>query len=207
MPKSYNPLPRKFYLRDTKTVSKDLLGKIIVRQTGRKILTAKIVETEAYFGDHDPACHAYNKITVRNKIMYDTGGKAYVYFIYGNYYCFNVVSEGKGTGNATLIRAVEPIDGIETMKKLRGETKNIYDLTNGPAKLCIALDIDKTLYGEDLTDKKNIYISKPIKNEKFEIVTTKRIGLNVGKDFPYRFFIKDNPFVTRHKVNKEIIIG
>ncbi len=206
MPENYKPLPGKFYLRDSITVSKELLGKIIVRKIGKKILTAKIVETEAYFGDHDPASHAYNKITDRNKIMYETGGKVYVYFIYGNYYCFNIVSAGKGTANATLIRAVEPVDGIETMKNFRGNVKNIFELTNGPAKLCIALNIDKNLYGEDVTNENHIYISKPIVKEAFEIITTKRIGLNVGVDFPYRFFVKDNPFVTKHKFNRQNIL-
>jgi len=196
----YKPLPRKFYLQDTITVSRELLGKIIVRKTGGKILTARIVETEAYFGDHDPACHAYQKVTERNKIMYDTGGKVYVYFIYGNYYCFNVVSEGKGTGNATLIRAVEPLEGIDIMKKFRGNVKNIHELSNGPGKFCIALNIDKNLYGEDLTVSEKIFISKPVKNEKFEVITTKRIGLNTGTEFPYRFYIKDNPYVTKHKL-------
>ncbi len=181
------------------TVSRELLGKIIVRKTKGKVLTAKIVETEAYFGDHDPACHAYQKITERNKIMYDTGGKAYVYFIYGNYYCFNVVSEGKGTGNATLIRAVEPLVGIDMMKKFRGNIKNIFELSNGPGKLCIALNIDKNIYGEDLTVSEKIFISKPVKKEKFEVITSKRIGLNTGTEFPYRFFIKGNPYVTKHK--------
>jgi len=196
----YKPLPRKFYLKNTLTVSRELLGKIVVRKTGGKAITAKIVETEAYFGDHDPACHAYQKITERNKIMYDTGGKVYVYFIYGNYYCFNVVSEGKGTGNATLIRAVEPLEGIGMMKKFRGNVKNIFELSNGPGKLCIAMNIDKNLYGEDLTVSEKIFISKPVKNEKFEVITTKRIGLNTGIEFPYRFFIKDNPYVTKHKL-------
>lgn len=204
---NYTPLPLKFYLRDTITVSKELLGKIIVRKTVKKILTARIVETEAYIGEHDPACHAYQKKTERNKIMYDKGGMVYVYFIYGNYYCFNIVSEKKGIGNATLIRAVEPIEGVDIMKKFRGIVKNNFELTNGPAKLCMALNIDKTLYGEDLTNEKNIFISKPFRNEKFEIITTKRIGLNIGKDFPYRFFIKDNPYVTKHKINKEILLS
>lgn len=200
------PLKRKFYLNDTITVAKKLLGKVIVRKTGKKVLTAKIVETEAYIGDHDPACHAYQKITERNKILYETGGMSYVYFIYGNYYCFNVVCEEKGLGNAVLIRAVEPLTGTETMKKFRGSVKNIHELTNGPAKLCMSLDIDKKLYGADLTKTGNIYITRDAKRNDFEIITTKRIGLNVGKDFPYRFFIKDNPYVTRHKFNKEIII-
>ena len=135
--------------------------------------------------------------------MYEHGGMVYVYFIYGNYYCFNVVCDDKGLGNASLIRAIEPIDGIEVMKKLRGETKNIHELTNGPAKLCMAMGIDRKLYGKDLTLSENIFISQPAKKEKLEIITTKRIGLNVGIDFPYRFFIKDNPYVTRHKFNSE----
>lgn len=204
--KKYKPLPQKFYLRDSVTVSKELLGKIIIRKIGKYILTSKIVETEAYIGEHDPASHAYMKVTERNKVMYDRGGKVYVYFIYGNYYCFNVVSERKGIGNATLIRAVEPIDGISIMKKFRRETKSIHDLTNGPGKLCMALDINKSMYGDDLTEEENIFISSPLKKERFEIVTTKRIGLNTGVESPYRFFIKDNPFVTRHKFNKEIIV-
>lgn len=199
----YKPLPRKFFLRDTVTVAKELLGKILSRKIGKKVLSAKIVETEAYIGEHDPASHAYQKITERNKIMYDQGGKVYVYFIYGNYYCFNVVCDSRGIGNAVLIRAVEPIEGIEQMKKFRGETKSVYDITNGPAKLCLAMNIDNSLYGADVTEEKSIFVSKPFKKEKFEIITTKRVGLNVGIDFPYRFFVKDNPYVTRHKFNRE----
>ena len=199
----YKPLQRKFYLRDTITVAKELLGKVIIRKVGKQILTAKIVETEAYFGDHDPASHAYQKITERNKIMYDKGGMVYVYFIYGNYYCFNIVTEEKGLGNAVLIRAVEPLEGIDSMKIFRGVVKNTYELTNGPAKLCLALNIDKKLYGEDVTKTGNIYISNPLREENFEIITTKRVGLNVGIDFPYRFFIKDNMYVTKHKFNRE----
>lgn len=203
MTRIYKPLKKNFYLQDTITVSKELLGKIIIRKTGKKILTGKIVETEAYIGEYDPACHAYQKITERNKIMYEIGGKVYIYFIYGNYYCFNIVSGEKGVGNATLIRAVEPLDGIEAMKKFRRDTKNFFELTNGPAKFCLAFNIDKKLYGEDLTTEENVFISEPLKKEKFEIVSSKRIGLNVGVEYMYRFFIKDNPYVTRHKFNKD----
>ncbi len=206
MLEKYKPLPLKFYLRDSVTVSRELLGKIIIRKIGKNVLTAKIVETEAYVGEYDPASHAYMKITERNKIMYDRGGKVYVYFIYGNYYCFNVVSERKGIGNATLIRAVEPLEGSNVMKKFRGKVRNIHDLTNGPAKLCMSLNIDKSLYGEDVTEEKDIFISSPLTKEDFEVVISKRIGLNVGIDYPYRFFIKDNPYVTKHKFNKEIIL-
>lgn len=206
LPDTKKPLPREFYLRNTITVSKDLLGKVIIRKTGNRILAAKIVEVEAYLGNSDPASHAYHKITERNKAMYGIGGHAYVYFIYGNYYCFNVVCEEEGIGHAALIRAVEPVEGIEIMKTFRSKTKNIHDLTNGPAKLCLAMNIDKKLYGADLTKKGEIYITDMFSNSPEEILASKRIGINVAVDLPYRFFLKDNPFVTRHKFNKEIII-
>lgn len=199
------PLPAKFYRRDTITVAKELLGKVLVKISGKSILSAMITETEAYIGEHDPASHSYKKFTERNRVMYDEGGKVYVYFIYGNYYCFNIVTGNKGDGNAVLIRAAEPLSGIERMKIVRGRIKNIHDLTNGPAKLCMALSIDNRLYGEDVTDKKKIFVSRnPLKSD-FTICISKRIGLNTGVDFPYRFFIKDNKYVTRHKFNKEII--
>jgi len=202
---NYKPVTVKFYLRDSLTVSRELLGKILIRNTGKKILAAKIVETEAYLGEHDPASHAYQKITKRNRVMYERGGLVYVYFIYGNYFCFNLVSGPEGTGNATLIRAVEPLEGIDEMKKFRGPVKNLHELTNGPAKLCLAMNIDSSLYGADATESRSIFISKPDKREKPEIITTRRIGLNVGVDFPYRFFIKDNPYVTKHKFNIEVL--
>lgn len=202
----YKPVGRKFYLRDTLIVAKDLLGKLIIIKTNNKTLIAKITETEAYRGIDDPASHSHLKITNRNKVMFDTGGKVYVYFIYGNYNCFNIVTEKKGTGSAVLIRAAEPVEGIELMKSFRGKIKNIYELTNGPGKLCKALNIDKTFYGKDVTEEGEIFISYPQRKERFDIVSTKRIGISKGADLPFRFFIKDNPFITKHKFNNEIII-
>ena len=169
MPKKYKPLSRKFYLRDSVTVSRELLGKIIIKKERNKLLTAKIVETEAYIGLTDPGSHAYKKFTERNKVMYEAGGKVYVYFIYGNYYCFNIVNGLKGEGNATLIRAAEPLEGIEIMKKYRGEVRNIYELTNGPSKLCMAMNIDKTFYGEDVTTDGKIFISEPLKKKRLKL--------------------------------------
>jgi len=200
--KNYIPLPHKFYLKDTITVSKNLLGKIIVRKYRNKILAGKIVETEAYIGEHDPACHAYQKITDRSSVLYEIGGTVYVYFIYGNYYCFNVVTEQKGFGAAVLIRAVEPIEGIDIMKKFRPKAKSTHELTNGPSKFCLAFNIDRNLNKEDITGKK-IFISNPMHKNNIDISVSRRIGLNIGKELPYRFFIKDNPFVTKHKINKE----
>lgn len=188
-------------MKDTIKVSERLLGKLIIRKIGKEILSAKIVETEAYIGKYDPASHSYRKFTERNKVMYEEGGKAYVYFIYGNYYCFNIVSEKKGIGNATLIRAAEPVEGLRIMKKFRGKIKTEFDLTNGPAKLCLAMNIDRRFNGADITKQNEIFISSPLKKEKFEIVTSRRIGISLGAEFPFRFFIKDNPYVTRHKFN------
>ncbi len=198
----YNPLPKKFYLRDSLSVAKKLIGKILVRRSGKNLIAGIIVETEAYMGDLDPGSHAYKKFTERNKIMYDTGGLVYIYFIYGNYFCFNVVCREEGIANAVLIRAVEPIEGIGLMEANRKNIKNPFDLTNGPAKLCMAFDIDKKLYGRDLTNDKEIFISESFKKTKFDIVISKRIGLSKGADLPYRFFIKDNPYVTKHRLNK-----
>ncbi len=199
MPDKLIPLKRKFYMNDAITVAVELLGKIIVRKIRNRILTAKIVETEAYLGDLDPGSHAFRGITERNKVMFGTGGLVYIYFIYGNYFCFNVVCGEKGTANAVLIRAAEPLEGIHQMEFYRGKIKNKFELTNGPAKLCLAMNIDKKLYGNDLTDDKHIFISELNKKQNFDILTSKRIGLNKGAEFPYRFFIKGNPFVTKHK--------
>jgi DNA-3-methyladenine glycosylase len=199
-----NKLGRDFYLQDTLTVSKKLLGKYLVRKLGNIYLAGKIVETEAYLGDSDPACHAFGRITPRNQTLYEEGGIAYVYFIYGNYYCFNVVTEEKGTGAAVLIRALEPVSGIEIMKINRRKIKKDTDLTNGPAKLCLSLNIDKKFNGADLTGN-DIFISCDIKRQKSITAVTKRIGIVKGADLPYRFFIKDNPYVTKHNLNKEIL--
>jgi len=198
----YFPLKDNFYKRDTIKVAKELLGKVLIRKTGKnEYLSGRIVEVEAYMGDHDPACHAYQKVTGRSSTLYEDGGTIYVYFIYGNYYCFNIVTETKGIGSAVLIRAIEPLEGIEIMKELRPKVRNSHDLTNGPSKFCLAFDIDKSFNGKKLSED-GIFISNPLKKEKFDIKTSKRIGINVGKDFPYRFFIKNNPFVTKHKYNK-----
>jgi len=199
----YKPLQRNFFLGDTLKIARDLLGKIIIKHDGKNILKGKIVETEAYIGDHDPACHAFQKFTDRSSVLFEKGGTIYVYFVYGNYFCFNIVTGKEGTGDAVLIRAVEPLDGLEIMKIRRPKAKNIVDLTNGPSKFCMAFGIDGKYNRNDITGK-DICISSHAEKEKFEIAASKRIGLNVGVDFPYRFFIKNNKFVTKHKFNKTI---
>ncbi|NIO44298.1 MAG: DNA-3-methyladenine glycosylase [Candidatus Aenigmarchaeota archaeon] len=182
-------LSRKFYSRNTKIVAKELLGKILIHRKCK----GKIVETEAYFGKDDPASHAYCKITKRNIIMYKKPGTAYVYFTYGNYWMFNVVTEKKGIPGAVLIRALEPLKGIEIMKRRR-KLKDIKNLTNGPGKLTKALGIEKKHNCLDLT-KSNLFIKDS--NEKFEIVNTTRIGLSRGQEKLLRFYIKNNDFVSK----------
>lgn len=203
----FSPLPKKFYLRDTLIVARELLGKLIVRKSGNRFIAGKIVETEAYIGAHDPASHAYGRVTPRNSTLYMEGGICYVYFIYGNYFCFNTVTGKDGEGSGVLIRAVEPVTGIKRMERNRPKIKNFHDISNGPGKLCLALEIDKKLNRTDITGIGKLFVSRPLKKEKFTTAVSKRIniGFDYGWEFPYRFFIKDNPFVTKHKFNKEII--
>lgn len=193
---SMKPLPRRFYTCETLTVAEGLLGKQLVRYTNNSRLVGKIVEVEAYRGSDDPSSHAHRGITPRNRLMFGKGGFAYVYFTYGIHHCFNVVTERENVPGAVLIRALEPISGIETMQKNR-ETENVLNLTNGPAKLTKAMNITKKQNGLDLTRSKELFICEPKVKEKFEVVSTKRIGIKVGADKPWRFYIKNNKFVSR----------
>jgi DNA-3-methyladenine glycosylase len=189
-------LPRRFYTRDTLTVAQELLGKRLVRYSPRGELVGRIVEVEAYGGTDDPGSHAYRRMTPRNRLMFKKGGFAYVYFTYGKHYCFNVVTERQNVPGAVLIRALEPLEGIETMKKNR-RTSNVLNLTDGPGKLTEAMNITGKQNGLDLTRSKRLFICKPEEKEKFEVVSTKRIGIRVGVNKPWRFYIEDNRFVSR----------
>ncbi|GAV22640.1 DNA-3-methyladenine glycosylase [Carboxydothermus pertinax] len=188
-------LPREFYAGNVLEVAKNLLNCYLVREYSGKLLIGKIVETEAYHQD-DPACHAYRKKTPRNETMFGPPGHAYVYFTYGMHYCFNVVTGDVGRAEAVLIRALEPISGIEVIKALRGN-KPERELLRGPAKLTQGMAIDLKLNGHDLTLGKALYITEgePLSPE--EIVTTTRIGINAGKELPYRFYIRGNKFVSK----------
>lgn len=203
---NHTPLPQKFFQRDTLLVAKELLGKLLVRKIKNKILSGMIVEVEAYIGAHDPASHSYQRITPRNQIMYEEGGHAYVYFIYGSSFCVNAIAGRKGEGNGVLIRAIEPVEGIDEMTQNRGMDESV-NLTNGPGKLCEALEIDKAFYGTELFNRNSSLIIceyKKIKED--EIGISKRIGLKVGMEFDYRFFVKGNKFISKHKFNKEVKI-
>lgn len=189
-------LEKSFYLNDTITVSKNLLGKNLCHQTEKGLITAKIVETEAYLSEDDPACHAYKKLTPRNANMFEEGGISYVYIIYGYYFCFNVVTGKKGKGEAVLIRAVEPVSGIDIMKEYRDVAKE-KDLTNGPGKLCLAMNINKSDNGLDLINGNKLYITDNETISDQDIVTTTRIGLTQGVDLPLRYYIRYNKYVSK----------
>lgn len=199
-------LNKSFYTRDTLIVAKELLGKFLVVNNGNQKIIVKIVETEAYKGPIDKACHTFNnRRTKRTEIMYSSGGCAYIYQIYGMYFCLNVVTENKEVGTAVLIRAGEPIKGIEKMASNRFSKqlsnlskKEIQNLTNGPGKLCKALGLDKLQNGSNLMENE-LFICKKNIDEPMQIVSTKRIGIDYAeeaKDFEWRFYIKDNPYVS-----------
>jgi DNA-3-methyladenine glycosylase len=198
----FRKLPKEFYLRSAVITAKELIGKYIFRIIGGKTLSGIIVETEAYTGRTDPAAHSYNGKTPRNAVMFEEGGAAYVYFTYGNHFCFNAVTCGKDRPSAVLIRGVEPVEGIEIMKKNR-RTDDMYNLTNGPGKFTKAFGIDRMLNGTCLWGME-IYIAERIGvHPKYNILKSKRIGINKNTDKLYRFYVKDNPFVsyTRRKIN------
>ena len=191
-------LPRSFYLRPTLVVAKDLLGKYFVRRLRREILVGKIVEVEAYRGEADPASHAYRGMTERNKVMFEEGGHLYVYFTYGMHFCANIVTQKQGVGEAVLIRAVEPLGGIGMMRRNRGIKNDDQELTNGPAKLCEAFAIKRNQNGIDLLGNE-ICIVYGESVSKRAIAGTTRIGIQVGKEKKWRFFVRRNKFVSKSK--------
>jgi DNA-3-methyladenine glycosylase len=194
---SAQTLPREFYSRDTLRVARELLGKTLVHDTERGRIAGMIVETEAYTSN-DPACHACSGITPRNAVMFGEPGHAYVYFTYGMYFCFNAVTAPQGTGEAVLVRAVEPLEGIDLMIENRG-TEVETNLTSGPGKLCMAFGLKRDHNGLDLTAG-----SLTIMNGErpSEIAETTRIGIRVGADLPWRFYIPNNPHVSRKPAGK-----
>jgi len=184
-----NILPREFYLKNTVSVAKNLLGKRIIRKIDRYEISGIITETEAYRHKDDPASHAFRKITDRNKIMFGDVGMAYVYFTYGMHYCFNVVARHpKIEAGAVLIRAIEPEKGIKIMQENRRIT-NLKNLTNGPAKLTQALEITKKHHGADLTKHSKLFITEGIKKP-VKISASPRIGIKEATDKLWNFKIK-----------------
>lgn len=201
-------LSREFYTRDdTLRIARDLLGKILVvpTESGERV-SGIIVETEAYLGVEDKAAHSFgNRRTKRTETMFATGGTVYIFFIYGMYYQFNVVAGAADKPHAVLIRAIEPFENIELMRERRrvngkNPTAKMPDknLTSGPGKLCIALGVDKSFNNRSLLDDK-VWLESG-DNSAVKICSGKRIGVDYAEEFaekPWRFWIKDNPFVSR----------
>lgn len=180
-------------LKDHSKAGKYLLGCLLVRQVGDRQIVAKIVETESYH-QLDPASHSFGGKTERNKAMFSNAGIFYVYFSYGMHWCLNIVTGKEDIGSGVLIRAIEPIEGLDLIKQNRVGIAG-FNITNGPGKLTKALQIDKSLYGHDIT-KPPLQIFEP-ENRNFEISTSTRIGISKAKDEMLRFYIKDNQYVSK----------
>lgn len=190
------PLPREFYARDTQLVARELLGAVLECRSVEGVAAARIVETEAYLGEHDLACHAAAGRTARTEPLYGRPGIAYVYFIYGMYWCFNAVTRAEHEPSAVLVRAVEPLAGIDLMRARRPKVRRDIDLTNGPGKLCLALGIDGR-HNSLRLDKPPLSIraGEPVADR--DVTITPRIGITQSADWPLRWFVTDSPYVSK----------
>jgi DNA-3-methyladenine glycosylase len=193
-------LSRDFYDRDTEHVARDLLGAVLECRTSDGIAAGRIVETEAYLGEHDLACHAAAGRTVRTDPLYGPPGIAYVYFIYGMYWCFNAVTRAEHQPSAVLVRAIEPVEGIDLMRRRRPKARRDVDLTNGPGKLCIALGIDGR-HNRNPLDKPPLRILEGDHVANRDVTVTPRIGITQSADWPLRWFVTDNAFVSKTPPN------
>jgi DNA-3-methyladenine glycosylase len=192
-------LERDFYARDTLVVARDLLGQRLVRVVDGQRLAGRIVEVEAYVGQGDEACHAARGRTDRNAVMFGLPGYAYVYFIYGMHHCVNAVTEPEGFAAAVLIRAVEPLEGLDVMQQHRKGRQGV-ELTNGPAKLCYAMDIDRGLNGTDLVSGQALWIEYERAVPDARVASGPRIGVRGDEralTVPWRLWIRDHPYVSR----------
>ena len=202
--RSATVLPREFYDRDPAVVGRELLGKLLIRREGRKLLAGRIVEDEAYLGARDPASHAFSGPTPRNSVMFGPPGYAYVYFIYGNHYCLNVCCLPPGIAGAVLLRAMEPVAGLEAMAEARGldasalvRASQLRLVSSGPGRMAEALDVTRERdNGKDLTSRRSDlwFADDGFRPEK--IVVTPRIGINKAIDEPLRFVVAGSPYVS-----------
>jgi DNA-3-methyladenine glycosylase len=189
-------LPRSFYARETELVARQLLGCTLEYKSPAGKASGLIVETEAYIGEHDEACHAVAGRTRRTDPLYGPPGMSYVYFIYGMYWCFNAVTREEGLPSAVLVRALEPLSGISLMRERRPRAKSDRDLANGPGKLCAALGIDGAANRLPL-QRGPLVIREGRDYEDAEISVTARVGITRSVDWPLRWIVKDNPHVSR----------
>ena len=216
--RSATVLPREFYNRDPVRVGRELLGKLLIRREGRKLLAGRIVEDEAYLGATDPAAHAYSGMTPRNAVLFGPPGYAYVYFIYGNHYCLNVSCMPEGVGEGVLLRAMEPVVGIEEMAMARGmdlptlpptagarmghpisswRPSQLRLISSGPGRMAEAMDITRERdNGKDMTSRRSdlYFADDGYRPEK--ILATPRIGIKKAVDDPLRFIVAGNLYVS-----------
>jgi DNA-3-methyladenine glycosylase len=193
-------LPASFYNRETEIVAREMLGTVLECDTPDGAASGIIVETEAYIGEHDLACHAVAGRTGRTEPLYGPPGISYVYFIYGMYWCFNAVTREEGLPSAVLVRALEPLDGLSLMHRRRPRVKKPTDLTNGPGKLCTALGITGSMSRKSLQRKPLIVREgEPIPDDRVQ--TTTRIGITRSADWPLRWLVRGNPFVSRGRTS------
>ncbi|HEU4563057.1 MAG TPA: DNA-3-methyladenine glycosylase [Gemmatimonadaceae bacterium] len=188
-------LPAAFYDRDTEHVARELLGAVLVCESEDGVASGRIVETEAYLGAHDPACHAVAGRTDRTWWLFGPPGVAYIYFIYGAHWCFNAVTREEGHGSAVLVRALEPLEGVELMRRRRPRARREVDLTNGPGKLCAALGITGALDGVPLQRPPlSIHRGEPVPDDLVRV--SPRIGITQAAAWPLRWHVADSPYVS-----------
>ena len=191
----FKPLPREFYEQDTLELARHLLGKVLVHISSEGLTAGMIVETEAY-GQRDPACHASRGMTQRNAAMFGPAGMAYVYLVYGIYYCFNVVSGEEGAGEAVLVRALEPLEGLDLLHKRRQKARKRTDLMSGPGKLCVAMAINKGHNNRSLIEKP-LFVAEGETVDRTAVACAPRIGISQATDKEWRYYLKENPYVSR----------
>ncbi len=185
-------LPRSFYARDTVVVARGLLGKILVHGE----TAGRIVETEAYLGGDDLAAHSAHGVTDRTRVIFGPPGHAYVYFIYGMYECLNLICEAEGKPGCVLIRALEPLEGVELMRQRRPAARKPEDLASGPGKLTLAMAITRAQNGADVT-RGSLVVREPVEPRAVDIAVTPRVGITKCADLPLRFVIRGNRFVSK----------
>ncbi|HVR44449.1 MAG TPA: DNA-3-methyladenine glycosylase [Thermoanaerobaculia bacterium] len=194
------PLPRSFYRQETVTVARALLGCVLQRRLGGEQITARIVETEAYLGANDPASHARRGLrSRRNESMYLPGGHAYVYFTYGMHFCLNVVTGEEDVAEAVLLRAAQPLSGLEAIRRNRPRIRREHDLMSGPGRLCLALGIDRELDGISLRSEELSIAARDVEIAEDDVAVTPRVGIDRSGEaarWPLRFFLAGNRYVS-----------
>ncbi|MFL5447323.1 MAG: DNA-3-methyladenine glycosylase [Gemmatimonadales bacterium] len=189
-------LPVSFFVRPTEQVAAELLGMMVVSTVGGELTEGRIVETEAYLGYDDPASHGYqHRRNARNQALFGPPGLWYVYLSYGMHWCANLVCQRRGLASAVLLRALEPIEGLEVMRRRRGGVET-RELCSGPGKLCQALGIDRSLDGSRMT-RSSVIVRPPTEREKLQVAVTPRIGITKAADWPLRFHVAGSPWISR----------